>query len=56
MNGRIGLLLAFLLSTLCVQAQTARTVSGTIKDDSGEPLTGVNVIVKEDATLFTALA
>ena len=52
-NGRVGLLLLFLISTMYVQAQSVRDISGTIKDTSGEPLIGVNVIVKGDATLGT---
>ena len=53
MDGRIRLLLLFLISTMYAQAQTARDVSGTIKDALGEPLIGVNVVVKGDATLGT---
>lgn len=41
MDGRIRLLLLFLISTMYAQAQTARDVSGTIKDALGEPLIGV---------------
>lgn len=52
-NGRVKLLLLFLISTMYVQAQAVRGISGTIKDTSGEPLVGVNVIVKGDATLGT---
>lgn len=51
--GRIGLLLLFLISTMYVQAQGVRNVSGMIKDASGDPLIGVNVTVKGDATLGT---
>ena len=51
--GRIGLLLLFLISTMYVQAQGVKNVSGMIKDASGDPLIGVNVTVKGDATLGT---
>lgn len=53
MDGRIRLLLLFLIPTLYAQAQVVRDVSGTIKDALGEPLIGVNVVVKGDATLGT---
>jgi TonB-dependent SusC/RagA subfamily outer membrane receptor len=42
-----GFLLALLLPALSISlyAQTPRTVSGTVKDTSGEPLIGVSVVV-----------
>lgn len=42
-----GFLLALLLPALSISlyAQTPRTVSGTVKDASGEPLIGVSVVV-----------
>lgn len=53
MNGRIKLLLLFLISTMFVQGQTTRDISGTIRDSFGDPMIGVNVVVKNDATLGT---
>lgn len=50
---RFRMLLLFLLSALCVQAQSGREISGLIKDALDEPLIGVNVVVKGDATLGT---
>ena len=38
-------LLSFLASVLAFQAWAQRTVSGTVADESGEPLPGVNVLV-----------
>lgn len=52
-NARIRLLLLFLISTVYIQAQSTRNVVGTVKDASNEPLIGVNVVVKGDATLGT---
>ena len=49
---RKGYLLLFLLmSAVFVQAQSFRDVSGLIKDVKGEPVIGVNVTVKGDASL-----
>ena len=45
-----ALLLLFLMSAVFVQAQSFRDVSGVIKDGTGEPVIGVNVTVKGDAT------
>ncbi len=45
------LLLFFLMSVVFVQAQSFRDVSGLIKDVKGEPVIGVNVTVKGDASL-----
>lgn len=50
---RFRMLLLFLFSALCVQAQSGREISGLIKDALDEPLIGVNVVVKGDATLGT---
>ena len=47
------LLLLFLMSAVFVQAQSFRDVSGLIKDGTGEPVIGVNVTVKGDATTGT---
>lgn len=53
MNARIGLLLLFLAFAMCVQAQSTKEVSGVVKDVSGEPIIGVTIVVKGDATLGT---
>ena len=45
-----ALLLLFFMSAVFVQAQSFRDVSGVIKDATGEPVIGVNVTVKGDAT------
>lgn len=50
---RFRMLLLSLLSALCIQAQSGREISGLIKDALDEPLIGVNVVVKGDATLGT---
>lgn len=50
---RSRLLLLFLMFAVLVQAQSSRVITGTIKDGLGEPLIGVNVTVKGDATLGT---
>ena len=49
--GRILLSLFFVLSTVAVMAQ--KTVTGSVSDESGQPLIGVNVIVKDAATIGT---
>lgn len=52
-DARIRMLLLLLISTMYVQAQSIRNVTGIVKDGSGEPVIGVNVTVKGDATLGT---
>lgn len=52
-DARIRMLLLFLISTVYVQAQSGRIVSGVVKDVTGETVIGVNVTVKGDATLGT---
>lgn len=51
-RGFIGLLAVFLLQAVCISlsAQTSRTISGVVKDASGEPLIGVSVVITGSAT------
>ena len=43
---RLGILLLFVFLGMQIQAQTQQKISGIVKDMSGEPLIGVNVIEK----------
>ncbi|MCI1647521.1 MAG: TonB-dependent receptor [Bacteroides sp.] len=52
-NLKIGILLFFLISVIGAQAQSAKTITGLVKDNSGEPVIGVNVTVKGNAALGT---
>ena len=50
-GARIRMLLLFLISTVYIQAQSGRIVTGVVKDATGETVIGVNVTVKGNATL-----
>lgn len=52
-DARVRVLLLLLISTMYVQAQSVRSVSGLVKDTSGEPVIGVNVTVKGEPALGT---
>lgn len=52
-SARTGIFFMFLVFAMCVQGQSVREVSGMVKDASGEPVIGVNVVVKGDATIGT---
>lgn len=45
------MLLLFLISTVYIQAQSGRIVTGVVKDATGETVIGVNVTVKGNAAL-----
>jgi len=47
---RLSLLLSALLLTVSMWAQTGRTVTGTVTDDTGEPLIGASILVKGTTT------
>ena len=47
---RLSLVLSLLLLTASVWAQRAQTVSGTVVDETGEPLIGASVIVEGTST------
>ena len=50
-GARIRMLLLFLISTVYIQAQSGRIVTGVVKDATGETVIGVNVTVKGNAAL-----
>ncbi len=52
-DARIRMLLLFLISTVYIQAQSGRIVTGVVKDAAGETVIGVNVTVKGNAALGT---
>ena len=52
-DARVRMVLLFLISTVYVQAQSGRIVTGVVKDATGETVIGVNVTVKGNATLGT---
>ena len=52
-DARIRMLLLFLISTVYIQAQSGRIVTGVVKDATGETVIGVNVTVKGNAALGT---
>lgn len=45
-DARIRMLLLFLISTVYIQAQSGRIVTGVVKDATGETVIGVNVTVR----------
>lgn len=45
-GARIRMLLLFLISTVYIQAQSGRIVTGVVKDATGETVIGVNVTVR----------
>lgn len=45
-DARIRMLLLFLISTVYIQAQSGRIVTGVVKDAAGETVIGVNVTVR----------
>ena len=52
-DARVRMVLLFLISTVYVQAQSGRIVTGVVKDATGETVIGVNVTVKGNAALGT---
>lgn len=53
MTGRSKLLFLLLLTSVFAYGQVVRNVSGMIKDSSGEPIIGVNVVMKGNAVIGT---
>ena len=47
------MLLLFLISTVYIQAQSGRIVTGVVKDSTGETVLGVNVTVNGKAAMST---